>query len=124
MSDKSYVGVGQCFWCGGDKEVILDRRMKDTLPRKAVYNKEPCDSCKEWMEKGVILISVDPDKTTEPNNPYRSGGWIVLREEAVNNIFDSKQAKAMREQRVGFVEDEAWDAIGLPRGEIKTDEDN
>lgn len=127
MSEKSYVGMTQCFWCGDTKnEILLDRRLKDSLPRKAVYDKEPCDKCRDWMTKGVILISVDAEKSKhDPQNPYRTGGMAVITDEAVTKIFDTKMANQLKEQRVGFLEDEAWRMLGLPHpGDEKKEEDN
>ena len=59
--EKSYVGLSQCFFCGGDKnELLFDTRLRDSLPRKGVYNTDPCESCGELMEQGVLLIGVEP----------------------------------------------------------------
>jgi hypothetical protein len=106
--DKSYVGMSTCFWCGKPKEILLDRRFRDSLPREACYNKEPCDTCKGYMEQGVILISARDGE--QGDNPYRTGGWVVVTKEAFARCFTAGANKG-----VAFVEDSAWDAIGLPR---------
>lgn len=112
--------LSTCFYCGGDKnELILPGRLKGDVeaPRKAVRNMEPCDQCKHFMERGVILIEVDEAKTTDRNNPYRAGGWCVIKDEAIARIITDA---AMREQilksRVAFLPTEVWDAIGIQRG--------
>ena len=109
--EKSYVGMTQCFFCMEAKEVLLDRRLRKTLPRMAVYDHEPCDKCKDWMKQGIILISVRPGPDRE--NPYRTGGWVVIKEDAFKQIFKDSD-EALR-KRIAFVEDEVWDAVGLPR---------
>lgn len=103
-----------CYLCGEDKnEIILAGRLPndEEAPRKAVWDNKPCDKCKEYMKAGVILISVkDGDGGS---NPYRTGGWCVVKDEAVKNIFD-EDTPAIK-SRVAFIEDTAWDTIGLPR---------
>jgi hypothetical protein len=108
-----------CFYCNKDNgQIVLPGRMRKgsdsdaEAPRRACWTKVPCDECKGHMELGIILISArknDPD----PQNPYRTGGWCVVTEEAFVRIF--QQAAPAR--RCAFVDDEAWELVGLPRGE-------
>ena len=108
---KSYVGMSTCFVCGEVKEILLDRRIKDTLPQKACYNKEPCDKCKEHTKVGVILISVkDGAEESDKNNPYRTGGWCVLKLSAAKRMF-----KEIPPKRIAFIEDAVWAKCGLPK---------
>jgi hypothetical protein len=78
------------------------------------------------MTKGVIVISVrDGECDRERKNPYRTGGWVVLRDEAIRRLpVDSNLIETMLKNRFCFVEDEVWDRLGLPRGEIKEEADN
>lgn len=41
---------------------------------------DPCDKCRDYMEQGILLISVDPKRTQDRHNPYRTGGWVVIKE--------------------------------------------
>ncbi len=103
-----------CYFCNEPKnEIILAGRLTNDVeaPKNAVWNMEPCNKCKGYMEMGVILISVKNGEYGE--NPYRTGGWVVVKDEAVVNIF-GKNTPALK-YRTAFVEDEAWDKIGLPR---------
>lgn len=112
--------LGLCFFCQQPKEVLLFGRLKhdEQAPREVVTNMEPCDECAGLMRRGVILISVDPALTEDKNNPWRSGGWCVVRDEALERWktagMDKEVVDAMLEKRVGFIEDEAWERIGLP----------
>lgn len=120
--DKSYVGMGACFFCGEPKEVILDRRLKNTLPRLAVYNREPCDECKKWMEQGVILLSVR-DNETDRNNPYRTGRLCVVKDEAIKRMpVDQALIDAALKRRCMFIEDSAWAQMGLPMQDSKPED--
>lgn len=62
--DKSHVGMTSCFLCGGNKDILIDRQLRNVLPRDCgVMDLEPCNSCKDYMSQGVIVIGVDEDKT-------------------------------------------------------------
>ena len=77
-----------------------------------------CQECEGHMKKGIILISVKNGETGA--NPYRTGGWCVIKEEALRRIVNNKElADDICKKRVTFIPDEVWDKIGLPRGEAK-----
>ena len=114
---KSYVGLTQCFYCGEDSGLVLDRRLWDTFETHVgVINMEPCSECKNLMGLGIIMISTRDGESG--SNPYRTGGWVVVREEAVRRLFaHSPVLEDILQKRWCFVEDSVWDAIGLPREE-------
>lgn len=116
----------QCFICGQNVGVVLFGQLKND--EKAPYRTcsgEPCDACKEHMKQGIVLISVDESKSPDTNNPYRTGGWVVVTEDFIKRIVsDSKVLKSMLKRRMAFLPDEVWNMLGLPRGDessIKTD---
>jgi len=115
--ELSYVGMETCFYCGEPKGILLDRRLKHTLPDKAVYNKEPCDKCKEWLTKGIMLIEVEDG--TDKENPYRTGNLWVLKEEAVSRMpFKSNKLKTeVLKKRVMFIEESICKSWGLKNEE-------
>jgi hypothetical protein len=97
-----------CFFCGEPKnELILMGKLKGDVeaPKNICINKEPCDQCKEYMEKGVMLVSVKDN--TDRENPYRTGNIAVITVEAAEKIFGIKG-------RFAFIEDSAWLKVGLP----------
>jgi hypothetical protein len=113
--------VEQCFVCMKDVGVVLFGQMKGDAeaPRKVCLgpDSEPCDECKGHMEMGIILISVDESKTTDEKNPWRSGGWVVVKEDMIRRMFNPPElVEQVLKKRVAFMPDEAWDMIGLPRG--------
>lgn len=117
--------VPVCFFCLKEKnEVLLLGRLRGDLeaPHKAVFDYEPCDECAGFMDKGIILISVDPEKTlSDKDNPYRTGGWCVVKSEAISRWPLPEQSIVnILKKRVAFIEDELWDKIGLPRGQSPT----
>lgn len=106
----------QCFYCIKDVGVALMGKLPGDkeAPRRVCADKEPCDECKKHMEAGIILISVREDDATM--NPYRTGGWVVLREDAVRRIVQPVElAQHICWVRFAFVTDEAWATLGLPR---------
>ncbi len=105
--------IPKCFVCGKDKNkiLLLGAGCKEEAPKNQCFDKEPCDKCQEYMKNGTILISVR-DGEDNVNNPYRTGGWCVVKNEAMKKIVnDYAGAKIM------FVEDKVWDKLKLPRGE-------
>ena len=110
--------LGVCFVCNEESgEVILPGRMRGDAeaPRKAVWHKEPCPKCEKWMKAGVILISVK-DGEPDRENPYRTGGWCVIKDEAIKRMpIDEDVRAGLLSKRMGFLEDAAWDALGIPR---------
>lgn len=129
-----------CFYCQEARGVVLfgqfnpvralGKELAATLdgppgdrkaPDKIVMNKEPCDKCKEYMKKGIILISVDESKSDDRQNPWRTGGWVVVKEEAVRS-FGIKSEELLEDickTRLAFLPDDAWDKLGLPRGPVE-----
>jgi len=109
-----------CFICGEDKgTLILFGRIQgdEEAPRRTCVNREPCEKCKEWMAQGVICISVDEKRSRNQANPYRTGGWVVLREEAIRRIVSPPElAEEICKKRCTFLPDEVWNALEFPRG--------
>ncbi len=110
--DKSHVGMENCFFCGKEKGIMLDKRLQNTLPRNAVYNKEPCDTCKNVMELGVLFIAVRDGESGD--NPYRTGQIVGVKEEAVSGFINDKKLLAdILKKRICFVEETVLKHIGL-----------
>jgi hypothetical protein len=131
-------GMMNCFFCNEPKGLILHGQIKPSsqralreagihvspdgeAPRNLVIDMEPCDKCKGYMEMGVLLISVREPKTKEEEtNPYRTGGWVVVRDEAIERIVQQEELRNdILKKRMAFIPDDAWDAIGLPRGAVE-----
>ena len=130
--------VEQCFVCFKDVGVILFGKINTgkygedpEAPRKVCLgpNSEPCNECKKHMEMGVILISIRNGEESEEGNagnfnPYRTGGWCVVRDEAITRWLGGDNDELLAgilKKRMAFLPDEVWDMIGLPRGESDVD---
>jgi hypothetical protein len=106
-----------CFFCNQEKnEVILAGHMKGDVeaPRNAVWDKQPCDKCREWMKQGIILISVRNGESGD--NPYRTGNWIVVKDDLIEHMGIQPQTlkEHILKARVAFIPDETWNLLGLP----------
>ena len=113
------VAIPKCYFCGKDKnEIIMTTLLTKENARKVkkahgkVIDKTPCDECKKYMEQGVILIEVKDD---DPE--YRLGGFVVITEDGIKNIFPEEEAKTLLKMRAGFIGETLWKRIGLPTGE-------
>jgi len=119
--------LSTCFLCGESNEIILFGRLTPSqrkalkaeggkAPRNICMDKTPCSKCAEYMEQGVILISVDESRSSDTSNPYRTGGWCVVKEEAVKRwgLKPQELEDQIIESRVAFIPDELWNILGLP----------
>jgi len=57
-----------CYYClKGSTGLLLDKRLKPTLPQHQVYNLDPCDECSNMMSQGIILIGARDEDLSEEN---------------------------------------------------------
>lgn len=113
LEEGKYVAIPRCFFCGQEKnEILISRRLSDiSHMHHAVSDKEPCDQCKEYMERGVILVSVR-DGEQKSDNPYRTGAMWVITVEAANRIFNMDFNTI---PHFAFIEDSAAEKVGLKK---------
>jgi len=108
-----------CLFCNEPKhEVILAGYLPgdQEAPTRAVWDRQPCEKCKEHMASGVVLISVRDGESGD--NPYRTGGWVVVTDDAIRKVIQTPEVRdAILKRRVAFIPDEVWYSMGLPRGE-------
>ena len=116
--------VETCFLCQKDMSVILfgHQSQRGQLDWKAPANTclgNHCDKCEEFMNKGIILISIDEEKSKgDMSNPYRTGGWVVVRDLFVERVVEPVDLRnAILNKRMAFISDETWDMLGLPRSD-------
>jgi len=117
-----------CFFCGEVKDILLvgahvakakevglcssDGKMNRTI---GCVDKEPCQKCKGFMKHGIILISVKDGE--EGANPYKTGGWVVVKEGFMKKVTDDIELiNSILRPRMSFIPDEVWDVLGFPRG--------
>lgn len=131
--DKSFVGMALCFFCGElNGELLLNKRLRDTLPRRAVYDLTPCELCREHMEHGVILLGITDlsgdtlDKQLAEyrascqaseargqrrHAPFvpdvdRTGDFYVVTETCVRRVFTPAEAEQVIRCRWSFIDEQ------------------
>lgn len=124
--------ITKCFYCGGVKDIAIFGRLRSSTkkafqeagfdvhngkaPSSIVMDKEPCSKCQGYMQQGIILISCrHPTSEKEQQNPYRTGGWVVVKDELIRKaVHPDELCNNILKKRVAFMPDEVWDALGLP----------
>ncbi len=131
MNTQNKVGVAltNCYFCGKGDRILLNTLLTPAMATRVesahgkVIDMEPCSECKKWMEQGIILLTIDNSKSgsgwnrSPIPNPYRTGGFFVMKEEAFKRIFDGEAAAFALKHRWMFIEQEAADKIGLKASE-------
>jgi hypothetical protein len=108
-----------CFICNREKnEVVLMGRLpgdkEAPKPGTAVIDKIPCSECEDIMKIGIVMISVR-DGEEGSDNPYRTGGWCVVKDSWLEKVVENKELLAdILKMRVCFIPDAAWNILGLP----------
>lgn len=127
MSDNLEVALTRCFYCGDGNEILMNTRLTAAAAAqvKQVHNKvlnmRPCPKCEELMKQGIILITIDSSKSGEDwekadiPNPHRTGGFFVVKEAAVERMFnEQKPALAFaKKHRWMFLEHEVAEKTGM-----------
>jgi len=145
VSEKHGVNpsCAKCFYCQKNTAdlLLLGKLPGDAeAPREATYHMDPCDECKGYMKRGIILIEVkdeaEMDKVEDERrswknqydhledrkkpfpgyfipNPYREGGWWVVSEDFVKRALTPELAEYLLKTRWCFVPKDASTAIGL-----------
>ena len=76
---------------------------------------EKSEECPECSSRNVHSSRVQ--EAEDPQNPYRTGGWVVVRDEAIERMVSPPElTQYILKKRVAFIPDEAWEILGLPCG--------
>lgn len=125
----SHVALTKCFFCGKGNEILLDRRLKDiSALHDKVRNMNPCNECQELMNKGIILIGIDEEKSDQGwsvppvsleqrkswiPNPYRSGAFVAITEQAFERLINEPSlVEYGKKHRWMFIEHKALVHMG------------
>lgn len=121
--------LDNCFYCGESRGLVLAgmscNKLAMAAGQKEGYSgwgnnaicssKEPCDKCKGYMDQGIILIGVDEKKTTDMDNPYRTGRFAVVRDRVIEQaVTDPELSESILKARVAFMPDEVFEMLGIP----------
>lgn len=107
--------IEKCEICGAETGciVLLGSRIKGEAPMKGSLRGSVCDTCKEHIKIGIILIEVRDGESGE--NPYRTGRQWVVTEDAITRMFDPQSAEQALKSRVAYIEEGAAKLLGLEK---------
>jgi len=76
-----------CMFCGKERGdiALLGNNYKGEAPKNMVVDDEPCDECKQVMEKAFMLIEVRDGESGA--NPYRTGYIVGIALDRAKEIF-------------------------------------
>ena len=114
-----------CYLCGEEKgEILLMGKLRGDAeaPRRAVFDYEPCDKCKGHMKQGVIFISCLDGTEDKGPEAYRTGGFWVIKPEALGFIQPDELRESILKSRVCFIPDSAAREMGLS-AQVTTDDE-
>jgi len=137
MSEKSHVGMLNCWICNQGAEILLDTKLRNVLDQNMGSMPDIiCSECKSMSEDNdaIWLISVQDNQEppTDPKemwNPYRTGGCVLIKKEAVRASFKSLLQEDAAEKTIKLVDnnmyfylpDAIWEVLGLPDHDEKID---
>jgi hypothetical protein len=93
----------------------------EKVMREGWLDHNPCNKCQGYMEMGIVLIGVDPEKTEDMKNPYRTGRMSVISEGFVRRVFSPEIVEDICSQRVCFVPNEVFEQLGIPETQEEVD---
>lgn len=111
LSEKHGINPSQviCIFCGEAKAIALVGRLPGDAeaPRKILQDYDPCDKCKEDMDKGIALIGVTETDFTDGKFPpisiqdgkklWPTGSYAVMTATGFCKVFDNLPDDAMRD---------------------------
>jgi len=125
--------VPLCYYCGESKnEILLLGRLKGgedkEAPRNAVWDFNPCDKCKEYMELGVIIVGIR-DNEPPTKTPFRTGQMVVVKEEALTRLKEQQPSVASIvddavKSRMMFMEESVGKTLGFWTKTLKEIQDD
>jgi hypothetical protein len=123
---KMGVALTRCYFCGEADRIVLNTRLTEHLAKQVeemngkVMDLEPCAKCAGYMSKGILLLTIDPEKSelewdkSPLPNPYRTGGFFVVTDDAISRMLpEGKLRDYALKTRWMFIAHEAAERIGL-----------
>lgn len=122
---KSHVGMFSCHICGEPLGIILQKQLKQELPRDCgPIDHTPCEACKEKMKKGIFLIQVTDNSKQGDPWPSRTGAYCLIKREVFLNCLepDSEERKRVSHFGWSYITKADWESLGIPYEERSSDD--
>lgn len=134
MSKDTKLGVAlvkrACKVCHNleDSEILMNKQLNASQAKKVEemhgqvvgwIESNPYGFCKACLEeskknRASFLVTIDPDKTDDMSNPWRTGGIFLLKNTALKKIFGEERYKLMIKHRAAYIDDETARIMQLP----------
>ena len=76
---------------------------------------EPCEKCREKMNKGIVIAKAQTKPLAEGQLPYHgaypTGEFLVLTEKGINDLLEEEFAEAAIKNRMIFAEQDVYSEI-------------
>lgn len=104
--------------------IVLNKRLNKTAAKKVEEMNGQvvgvadhfCEECQGYADKGIIFIGVDESKTEDMSNPYRTGLFAVVKEEAVKNMIEEPLLSRVLEKRMTYIDHDVAIQMGMVPG--------
>lgn len=114
--------VAHCFYCEkakGPQELNPLTRSpaerEKLVEGMRVLDMNPCDECRDWMKRGVMLIEIHDNLPTEM--PTRTGRMAVMANRWIEDVFNATARDMALKDRWSYVPARIWEQLGLDQGE-------
>lgn len=103
--------IDTCFICGKETSVVLfgtsykDKNGKTAKAPMKTCTGDICDNCKQIIDEGGIFFIAVKDGESG-NNPYRTGQFVAVKEEAVQRMFSD-----FPYNKINYIEESAYKQI-------------
>lgn len=87
----SHVGMYNCLICNKPIGILLDKRLKNSLPKEQ-RTLEVCDKCMaKYLKEGVCMIEAEPIKENGKEGFETNGSFAVIKDNAFKQLFPNME---------------------------------
>ena len=94
----------------------MAKKVKELNGKSIGFLEKPCNTCKEYMDQGVVVIGVDPERSDDIKNPWRTGAFVVVKDdffERQKEFLDNDLIDSILKSRVTFMNHETMVKFGM-----------
>lgn len=107
-----------------DGPIVLNKRLNKTAAKKVEdmhgqvvgVADHFCEECQGYADQGIIFVGIYEDKTEDMSNPYRSGLFAVVKEDAVKDMVEEPLLSRILEKRMTYIDHDVAIQMGMVPG--------
>jgi hypothetical protein len=92
-------------------QILTEKKAQEIkeLHNKVVgISEKPCEKCELYTKLGIVVIGIDPEKTEDMKNPYRTGNLAVIKKE----FFDRNEIN-IGDNKIIFMDYKEMESMGM-----------